>query len=182
MADKFVDPWEGRETSKMKKFREAGDLAGLEKYKQQFIKSKLWHAGKTKKHSGSGCSITLDSDGGIGKPLAVPVVDSVYSKDIIGRYLVYVDKSGWRIHKVVKLDGNTITVVDVLGSKKRIHPELVKILGIYENMEDSVTIVKPVSFNIHNGPRLKVKKQKADLHKQVIKTLNVKRRKVRRNV
>ena len=179
--DTSADPWaNGKETPKMKKLREAGDLAGLEKYKQAFIKSKIWHSSKSKNHKVAQDGDSHDSHtgkvtGGPKQPaMSVRQTPSIYSKDIIGKHLAYIDTTGWRINKVVKLDGNTITVADVLGSRKRIHPETVKILGIYVKTENNEVIVTPIDFNIHSGPRLKARKQKAELHKQVIKALVVK--------
>lgn len=178
MEEKIIDPWAGgKETPKMKKLIAAGDLAGLEKYKQAFLKSKLWHSSRSKKNlNGNSAVQNVKSSGGPKEVKTCPVVDSVYSKDIIGKHLVYIDTTGWRIHKVVKLDGNTITVADALGNRKRIHPETVKILGIYVKTENNETVVKPIAFNIHSGPRLKARKQKAELRKQVIKALVVKTR------
>jgi len=179
--DTPTDPWaNGKETPKMKKLREAGDLAGLERYKQAFIKSKLWHSGQSKNHKvvRDGDSHVSCADKVIGSPkqssVIAPSGPSICSRDIIGKYLAYIDTTGWRINKIMKLDGNFITVTDVLGSRKRIHPETVKILGIYVKTENNEVIVTPIDFNIHSGPRLKARKQKAELHKQVIKALVVK--------
>ncbi|MCK4330023.1 hypothetical protein KAX02_09300 [candidate division WOR-3 bacterium] len=53
------------------------------------------------------------------------------SKDKLkGKYITYLDKQGkYRTHKVVKINGLTLTVTNVLGEKHRIHHKKFKIFG-----------------------------------------------------
>jgi len=47
-----------------------------------------------------------------------------------GKHITYLDKNGqYRTHKVVRVTGKTLTVMDVLGVRHRIHPDKFKILG-----------------------------------------------------
>ena len=53
-----------------------------------------------------------------------------------GKYVTYIDKnSSYRTHKVVKITGKTLTVEDTLGTKHRIHPDKLKILGRQKKKE-----------------------------------------------
>jgi len=55
--------------------------------------------------------------------------------ELIGKYVTYIRKSNgepfgsYRTHKVVRVSGNTLTVMDAVGVKRRIHPKTTKILG-----------------------------------------------------
>lgn len=47
-----------------------------------------------------------------------------------GKFVTYLDKnSSYRTHKVVKITGLTLTVIDATGEKQRIHPKKNKIFG-----------------------------------------------------
>lgn len=44
-----------------------------------------------------------------------------------GKYITYRDKDGsYRTHKVIKIEGLLLTVVDATGSRTRIHPDKTK--------------------------------------------------------
>lgn len=49
-----------------------------------------------------------------------------------GKWVSYHDKvRGQREGKVVKVSGKTLTVVNHVGERKRIHPDKITILGVY---------------------------------------------------
>lgn len=49
--------------------------------------------------------------------------------ELIGKYVSYILNGSYRTHKVVRVSGNTLTVMDAVGVKHRIHPKTTKILG-----------------------------------------------------
>jgi len=58
--------------------------------------------------------------------------DEMIPKDKLkGNYITFRDNDGkYRTQKVVKIVGNTITVKDAVGIRKRIHPDKIKIFGV----------------------------------------------------
>jgi len=48
------------------------------------------------------------------------------------KHVNYIDSDGkFRTDRVVKISGNTLTVVNTLGKRKRINPNQRKIFGVY---------------------------------------------------
>ena len=55
----------------------------------------------------------------------------MHKNDLKNRYVMYIDKnSAWRLGKVKKIVGNTLTVANCLKEKIRINPKTSKILGV----------------------------------------------------
>jgi hypothetical protein len=51
---------------------------------------------------------------------------SIHKDDLVGKYVEYFDRDGKsRINKVVRVDGNYLTVVDNLGKKSRVYKDKV---------------------------------------------------------
>jgi len=49
-----------------------------------------------------------------------------------GKYVVFFDRNhAQRSQRVIKITGNTLTVIDAVGVRTRIHPDKTKILGVY---------------------------------------------------
>ena len=47
-----------------------------------------------------------------------------------GKYITFIDKQGkYRTHRVTKVNGLTLTTVNCLGEKRRIHPKKNLIIG-----------------------------------------------------
>jgi len=58
------------------------------------------------------------------------VKGKISKDDLKGKYVSYLDSDGkYRIHKVIKINGNNLTVVDVNKVRHRIHPDTNKIFG-----------------------------------------------------
>ena len=65
----------------------------------------------------------------------------IQKNNLLGKHISYYDAiyvkgkgrigNGQREGKVVKITGNTLTVKNAIGEKKRIHPDKFKILGVY---------------------------------------------------
>jgi len=54
----------------------------------------------------------------------------IHKDKLKGKYITYLDKNkSYRTHKVIKINGNTLTVKDVLGTRSRVHPDKNKIIG-----------------------------------------------------
>lgn len=49
--------------------------------------------------------------------------------DLKGKYVMF-HLNGYRVQKVIKISGKTLTVKDATGTRTRIHPDKVKILGV----------------------------------------------------
>jgi len=49
---------------------------------------------------------------------------------LLNKWVSYFDR-GQREGKVIKVDGKTLTVINTLGEKTRIHPDKYKIVGVY---------------------------------------------------
>jgi len=55
-------------------------------------------------------------------------------KKLINKYIMFIDKnSAWRLHKVIKITGRTLTILNPYKEKHRIHPSSTKILGMLKN-------------------------------------------------
>lgn len=58
------------------------------------------------------------------------VLLSIHKDQLKGKYVTYIDKQqAFRTHKVIKINGKTLTVIDAVGTRTRIHPDKNKILG-----------------------------------------------------
>lgn len=58
----------------------------------------------------------------------------INKKELIGKYVRYIDKDGkTRVNKVVKINGNTLTVVNANGEKSRIKDGTVHYHSIRKN-------------------------------------------------
>lgn len=67
------------------------------------------------------------------------VKEGVYKENIMGSYVAYICKNGARrVGKVVKINGNTITIVNSLGGKKRVYKD--NVIGIIERKKGFSTI------------------------------------------
>lgn len=54
----------------------------------------------------------------------------IHKDKLKGKFVTYLDRqSKYRTHKVTKVTGLTLTVVNVLGEKHRIHPKKTLIFG-----------------------------------------------------
>lgn len=54
----------------------------------------------------------------------------MHKDNLKGKYVKYIDKNGaYRIGKVVKINGKTLTVKGPTGERERIHPDKNKIFG-----------------------------------------------------
>lgn len=53
----------------------------------------------------------------------------MHKDQLKGKYITYIDNGGYRTEKVMKIVGNTLTVKNAVGRRKRINPKNVKILG-----------------------------------------------------
>ena len=50
----------------------------------------------------------------------------IHKSNLKGKYVTYIDKNGaWRTNKVVRVSGNTLTVKDAAGVKRRVHKDKV---------------------------------------------------------
>ena len=54
----------------------------------------------------------------------------MHKNKLKGKYISYFD-FGQREGKVIKIIGNTLTIKNAIGEKKRVHPGKFKILGVY---------------------------------------------------
>lgn len=54
----------------------------------------------------------------------------IHKSKLLNKYVTYLDKNcQYRTEKVIKISGKTLTVKNVLGRGRRIHPDKYKIFG-----------------------------------------------------
>lgn len=52
--------------------------------------------------------------------------------ELLGKYIEFYDKNhAQRTQRVIKIVGKTLTVIDALGTRTRIHPDKNKVLGVW---------------------------------------------------
>ena len=57
-------------------------------------------------------------------------MQAIDKEKLKGKYISYLDKdSKYRVGRVIKITGNTLTITNALGEKHRIHPDKNKIFG-----------------------------------------------------
>ena len=97
---------------------------------------------------------------------------------IIGKYIYFIDKNqAYRINKVVRVSGNTITTMTATGEKERIHPKANKIFGIVLKAKDRYTIVEEIKFKKEKtGKNIRKKERVREMNREKIKPLTNKRK------
>jgi hypothetical protein len=103
------------------------------------------------------------------------VVAPMKLKNVIGKYIYFIDRNkAWRISKAISVSGNTITVVDAVGSKERLHPTTNKIFGVIANKK-SLAIEEIEYGTIRMGKAIKEKLEKNRIEAMKRKPLRTKR-------